>query len=123
MLKELYHGDLAPSDRKADPNDKILQEWRKLSTEFEKSLTQEQIKTYHRLSDMQGESAAKDNEALYIQGFKDGALLMMMFLKYFTQQYGKESVSLAETLEEKYAKLSCVNCLSGTMNIILFLSS
>jgi len=29
----------------------------------------------------------------------------LMFLKYFTQQYGKESVSLAETLEEKYAKI------------------
>ena len=80
MLKELYHGDIIPSDRRADPNDKSLQEWRKLSTEFEKSLTQEQIKTYHRLSDMQGESAAKDNEALYIQGFKDGALLMMEIL-------------------------------------------
>ena len=81
MLKELYHGDIIPSDRRADPNDKSLQEWRKLSTEFEKSLTQEQIKTYHRLSDMQGESAAKDNEALYIQGFKDGALLMMEILR------------------------------------------
>ena len=80
MLKELYHGDIIPSDRRADPNNKTLQEWRKLSTEFEKSLTQEQIKTYHRLSDMQGESAAKDNEALYIQGFKDGALLMMEIL-------------------------------------------
>ena len=73
-------GDIIPSDRRADPNNKTLQEWRKLSTEFEKSLTQEQIKTYHRLSDMQGESAAKDNEALYIQGFKDGALLMMEIL-------------------------------------------
>jgi len=80
MLKELYHGDITPSDRKADPNDKTLQEWRKLSAEFQKSLTPEQIETYHRLSDMQGESAAKDNEALYIQGFKDGALLMMEIL-------------------------------------------
>ena len=80
MLKELYHGDIIPSDRRADPNDRTLQEWRKLSAEFEKSLTPEQIETYHRLSDMQGESAAKDNEALYIQGFKDGALLMMEIL-------------------------------------------
>ena len=29
---------------------------------------------------MQGEDAAKDNEALYMQGFKDGALLMMEIL-------------------------------------------
>ncbi len=80
MLKELYHGDITPSDRRADPNDKTLQEWRKLSAEFEKSLTPGQVETYHRLSDMQGTSAAKDNEALYIQGFKDGALLMMEIL-------------------------------------------
>ena len=80
MLKELYHGDITPSDRKADPSDKTLQEWRKLSAEFQKSLTPEQVETYHRLSDMQGESAAKDNEALYIQEFKDGALLMMEIL-------------------------------------------
>ena len=81
MLKELYHGDITPSDRRADPSDKALQEWRKLSAEFEKSLTPEQVETYHKLSDMQGESAAKDNEALYIQGFKDGALLMMEVLE------------------------------------------
>ena len=80
MLKELYHGDIIPSDRRADPNDKSLQEWRKLSAEFEKSLTPEQVETYHKLSDMQGESAAKDNETLYIQGFKDGALMMIEIL-------------------------------------------
>ena len=80
MLKELYHGDITPSDRRADPSDKTLQEWRKLSAEFQKSLPPEQVETYHRLSDMQGESAAKDNESLYIQGFKDGALLMIEIL-------------------------------------------
>lgn len=52
MLKELYHGYITPSDRRADPNDKSLQEWWKLSAEFEKSLTQEQIKTYHKLNDI-----------------------------------------------------------------------
>jgi len=80
MLKELYHGDITPSDRKAEPDDKLLQEWRKISAEFEKTMTQEQINIYHKLSDMQGESAARDNEALYIQGFKDGALLMLEIL-------------------------------------------
>ena len=49
MLKELYHGDIIRSDRRADPDDKLLQEWRKLSAEFEKSLTKEQIETYHTL--------------------------------------------------------------------------
>ena len=80
MLKELYHGEISPSEQKAEPDDKLMQKWMKLSAEFENSLTREQIETYHRLSDMQGESAAKDNESLYIQGFKDGALLMMEIL-------------------------------------------
>ena len=81
MLKELYHGDISPSERKASPADKQTQKWLNLSAEFERTLTQEQIKTYHILSDMQGESASKDNEVLYIQGFKDGALLMMEILE------------------------------------------
>ena len=80
MLKELYHGKISPSEKKPGHADSCIQEWMKLSAEFQKSLTPEQVETYHRLSDMQGESAAKDNEALYIQGFKDGALLMMEIL-------------------------------------------
>lgn len=51
MLKELYHGDISPSDRKAEPDDKLLQEWQKLPAEFEKTLTQEQVKTYQILSE------------------------------------------------------------------------
>ena len=35
---------------------------------------------YRDLSDMQSENASQDNESLYIQGFKDGALLMMEIL-------------------------------------------
>ncbi len=80
MLKELYHGEISPSERKADPDDRLTQKWLKLSAEFEKTLTQEQVETYHKLSDMQGENSARDNEVLYIQGFRDGALLMMEIL-------------------------------------------
>jgi len=77
MLKELYHGDISPSERKADPNNKLTQEWLKLSAEFERTLTAEQIDMFRKLSDIQGENAVRDNEVLYIQGFKDGALLMI----------------------------------------------
>jgi hypothetical protein len=81
MLKELYHGEISPSERKAEPDDRLTQKWLKLSAEFEKTLTQEQVETYHKLSDMQGEHASRDNQVLYIQGFKDGALLMMEILE------------------------------------------
>ncbi len=53
MLKELYHGDIALSEHRADPNNSTLQEWWKLSAE---------------------------NEVLYIQGFKDEGLMMMEIL-------------------------------------------
>ena len=79
MLKELYHGKINRSERcvQANPN----QEWLKLSAEFEKTLSSEQLEMYRDLSDMQSENAALDNESLYIQGFKDGALLMIEILK------------------------------------------
>ena len=75
MLKELYHGKINRSERcvQANPN----QEWLKLSAEFEKGLTQEQIQMYRDLSDMQSEKTSTDEEMLYIQGFKDGALMML----------------------------------------------
>ncbi len=81
MLKELYHGEISPSERKAEPDDKLTQKWLKLSAEFERTLTAEQIDMFHQLSDIQGENAVRDNEVLYIQGFKDGALLMMEILE------------------------------------------
>ncbi len=80
MLKELYHGEISPSERKAEPDDRLTQKWLRLSAEFEKTLTAEQIDTFHKLSDMQGENSARDNEVLYIQGFRDGAVLMMEIL-------------------------------------------
>jgi len=80
MLKELYHGDISPSERKADPDNKLTQKWLKLSAEFERTLTAEQIDMFRKLSNIQGENAVRDNEALYIQGFKGGALLMMEIL-------------------------------------------
>ena len=79
MLKELYHGEISPSEKKPEPVDHQTQEYLKLSAEFEKGLSQ--IQMYRDLSDMQSENAALDNESLYIQGFKDGALLMMEILK------------------------------------------
>ena len=80
MLKELYHGKISPSEKKTVHASHQTQEWLTLSAEFEKTLTPEQVKMYRDLSDMQSENASQDNENLYIQGFKDGALLMLEIL-------------------------------------------
>jgi hypothetical protein len=43
MLKELYHGKISPSEKKPGHADSCTQEWMKLSAEFEKTLTPEQV--------------------------------------------------------------------------------
>ena len=80
MLKELYHGKISRSEQKMKTAPEKTQEWMKLSEEFEQTLTPEQTEMYHKLSDMQSENASLDNEVLYIQGFKDGAFMMMEIL-------------------------------------------
>ena len=46
MLKELYHGEISPSEKKPGHADSCTQEWMKLSAEFEKTLTPEQVQKY-----------------------------------------------------------------------------
>ena len=77
MLKELYHGKINRSERcvQVNPN----QEWLKLSAEFEKTLSSEQLEMYRDLN-VQSEKTSADEEMLYIQGFKDGALMMLEIL-------------------------------------------
>ena len=78
MLKELYHGKINRSEKRIRHEIiEMNQEWLRLSEEFEKTLTAEQVVIYRRLSDLQSENASLDNEALYVQGFKDGARMIM----------------------------------------------
>lgn len=78
MLKELYNGKINPSERIPRPEpSEMSREWLRLSEEFEKSLTPEQVEMFHRLSDIQSENASLDNEALYVQDFKDGSRMML----------------------------------------------
>lgn len=51
-------------------------EWEKTAIEFEKSLTEKQESIFHRLCDMQSETAADEMRAAYKAGFKDGVVMM-----------------------------------------------
>jgi len=51
-------------------------EWEKTAIEFEKSLTEEQESIFHKLCDLQSETAADEMRAAYKAGFKDGVVLM-----------------------------------------------
>ena len=51
-------------------------EWEQTAIPFEKSLTEEQTILYHKLCDLQSETAAAEMRAAYKAGFKDGVTLM-----------------------------------------------
>ena len=51
-------------------------EWEKTAITFEESLTEEQQDIFHKLCDLQSETAADEMRAAYKAGFKDGVTLM-----------------------------------------------
>ena len=51
-------------------------EFNKLCIPFEKSLSEEQIDTCHKILDCVSETAAAEMRAAYKVGFKDGATMM-----------------------------------------------
>lgn len=59
------------------PAAKLSEEWEELSDKFEATLSDEQVKMFHRLSDLQSASAADEVRAAYNMGFKDGAKMML----------------------------------------------
>jgi len=71
MIDEMYNyreGSL--------PAVRLSEEWETLSAEFEATLTDEQLKMFHRLSDLQCTSSADEIRVTYKVGFKDGVALM-----------------------------------------------
>ena len=50
--------------------------WEQTVIPFEESLTEEQIILFHKLCDLQSETAAEEMRTAYKAGFKDGAALM-----------------------------------------------
>ena len=58
------------------PAGEVNEEWENLSDEFEAMLTEEQVKMFHKLCDMQSDSTADEVKNAYIAGFKDGITLM-----------------------------------------------
>ena len=51
-------------------------EWKKTAIAFEESLTEEQQDIFHKLCDLQSETAADEMRVAYKAGFKDGVVLI-----------------------------------------------
>ena len=56
-------------------------EWEQTVIPFEESLTEEQIILFHKLCDLQSETAAEEMRVAYKAGFKDGAELILETIK------------------------------------------
>ena len=71
MIDEIYNSRLSEI-KTVHTSD----EWEKTVIIFEKSLNEEQESIFHKLCDLQSETAADEMRAAYKAGFKDGVALM-----------------------------------------------
>ena len=71
MIDEIYNSRIG-----AIKTTHFSDEWEKTAIPFEESLTEEQITLFHKLCDLQSETAAEEMRAAYKAGFKDGVALM-----------------------------------------------
>lgn len=67
MIDEIYNCRQA-----CIPVAEVSEEWKKNCEMFEKSLSEEQLDMFHKLCDLQSETAGEDMRAAYKAGFKDG---------------------------------------------------
>ena len=71
MIDEIYNSRLG-----AIKTYYFSDEWEKTAIPFEEQLTDEQQNVFHKLCDMQSETAADEMRAAYKAGFKDGVALL-----------------------------------------------
>ena len=71
MIDEIYNCRVA-----AIKTYHFSDEWEKTAIPFEESLTDEQQNIFHKLCDLQSETAADEMRAAYKAGFKDGVTLL-----------------------------------------------
>ncbi len=54
----------------------MSEEWETLCIKFEEMLTEEQLKMFHKLCNLQSATSADEARTAYKAGFKDGVALM-----------------------------------------------
>ena len=72
MIDEIYNSRIG-----AIKTYHFSNEWEKTAIPFEESLTEEQTIIFHKLCDLQSETATDEMRAAYKAGFKDGVALMI----------------------------------------------
>ena len=71
MIDEIYNSRIG-----AIKTRHCSDEWEQTAIPLEESLTEKQIIMFHKLCDLQSETAAAEMRAAYKAGFKDGVTLM-----------------------------------------------
>lgn len=67
MIDEIYN-----CRQRSIPVAEVSEEWKQECELFEKSLSEEQLDMFHKLCDLQSETAGEDMRSAYKAGFKDG---------------------------------------------------
>ena len=83
-IKDIYHGRSVPVEKRfPDDSEYILlsKEWLHLEKNFTRSLTEQQVAVFNKLTDIQGEQAGISNERCYTDGFRHGASLVLDILE------------------------------------------
>lgn len=75
MIDEIYNSRLGEIKTRH-----ISDEWEKTAIAFEESLTEEQEILFHKLCDLQSETAADEMRTAYKLGFRDGVKIMLEVL-------------------------------------------
>ena len=79
-LSDLYHGRVGPSHTISPENSRyqrLLRQCSELRGKLEKRLSAEDLKLFHEVNDLQIQLTALELEINYIEGFRDGAGIML----------------------------------------------
>lgn len=80
ILEELYHGNIRPSEQCVKRNseyDRLRVEWLRLYEIFTKKYSEDEIKNFNELNDLQSHMAEIVAVENYMQGFRHGAKMIL----------------------------------------------
>ena len=83
ILEELYHGNIRPSEQCVKRNseyDQLRIEWLRLYEIFTEKYSEDEIKNFNELTDLQSRMAEIVATENYMQGFRHGAKMILDIL-------------------------------------------
>lgn len=80
ILEDFYYGNIRPSERcvkKDSEYDQMRKEWQKLHEAFTENFSEDKMKKFNELIDLQGHMSEIIAAENYMQGFRHGAEMIL----------------------------------------------